>query len=89
MCIEERKWLLTQGCDKKRMRNSFIEKRKAFAKKVQYFKRQNWKRSQSELIDSCNTDPEEFWKKIWDWCLNENRIFQWKLSKMMALYRTT
>ena len=46
------------------MRNSFIEKRKAFDKKVQYFKRQHWKISQSELIDSCNTDIEEFWNKI-------------------------
>ena len=64
MCIEERKWLRAKWCDKRRMRNSFIEKRKAFDKKVQPFLRQYWKRSQSELIDSRNTDTEEFWKKI-------------------------
>ena len=64
MCKEERKWLRAHGYDKKRQRKVFIEKRRAFDRKVQFFKGQQWKRSQFELIDSCNNDTEEFWKKI-------------------------
>ena len=31
---------------------------------MQFFKRQHWKGCQSDLIDSCNNDTAEIWKKL-------------------------
>ena len=36
MCKEERKWLRVHWYDKKRQRKVFIEKRRAFDRKVQF-----------------------------------------------------
>ena len=62
MCIGEKKWLRAQWRDKKEHpRHVFPAKRELFVQKA---KRQYWRQLQNELIDSCENDDIDFWKKM-------------------------
>ena len=65
LCTHEKQWLKCKDATRKRLlKTVFIESRKRFDRSVQKCKRQYWHKIQSDLLESCNKTPTEFWKTI-------------------------
>ena len=65
LCTHEKQWLKCKDATRKQfLKTVFIESRKRFDRSVQKCKRQYWNKVQSDLLESCNKTPTEFWKTI-------------------------
>lgn len=63
VCKTEDVYVKTDHRNRRQMRHEYVQKRKAFDKKVQQNKRRYWYKMQEDLTNSCD-NPREFWRKI-------------------------
>ena len=63
VCKAEDIYVKADHRNRKQMRHEYVQKRKAFDKKVQQNKRRYWYKMQEDLTNSCD-NPKEFWRKI-------------------------
>ena len=64
VCTSEKQWLKSDISTKSNLKHIFVNKRKLFDRAVQQRKRAYWREVQDDLLSSCKSDPNEFWKKI-------------------------
>ena len=65
VCVAENQYLhCTHKNNKVHLRQVYLNRRKEFDKLVQQTKRQYWHRCQDELVNLNNNDPRQFWRKI-------------------------
>ncbi|CAC5401445.1 unnamed protein product [Mytilus coruscus] len=65
VCTAERDYVTCkQGSLKQQLRKHFVDKRKDFDKLTQKHKRQYWYRCQEELVNFSDNDPNQFWRRI-------------------------
>ena len=64
LCASEKLWIKSDSYTKSALKRIFINKRKLFDRAVQRRKRTYWREVQNDLLRSCKSDQNEFWKKI-------------------------
>ena len=64
MCMRRKNGLEHREEENGSIGKFFLAKRKVFDKMVQKAKRHHWRHLQNDLIESCENDDTEFWKKI-------------------------
>ncbi len=64
VCLAEDRWRKATGVRKAHLKSDMRNAQKQFDRKVQSAKRVYWRKAQEELLILNSTDPKEFWKKI-------------------------